>query len=316
VRNAICIGVVTQMLDVVETHGGFSRGYTATTSGCRNTAFAMKKRRADDGAATGMHERIVHERESDDCKAHHWYRFALMLDAKPLKGRDPAVRAAISTHRQFCWTGRTHQRSTVAGRSISGRQKFFAKSCRFAGSCVQSLTMAAVMPVFRDAFKAETVLVTGANGYVASWLVRALLDSGFESVVGGDLSLPAKADPRARYVVLDVTIPSSLSAAMVGVRTVFHCAALVPFNLSRRYGESELQRVNVEGTAALVAAAKAAGVRQLLYVSSTGAVFSGRPIAGEGEETAVVPPAGSKLNDAYSDSKAAAERLVLDGGVV
>jgi nucleoside-diphosphate-sugar epimerase len=112
---------------------------------------------------------------------------------------------------------------------------------------------------------------------------------------------------------LDVTRIQSLVAGMVGVKTVFHCAAVVPFNMGRRFDAAELQRVNVVGTESVIAAAKAAGVQQLIYISSTGAVFCGHPISGLDEDSTPTPSSLSSLNDAYSASKAAAERAVLQG---
>lgn len=168
---------------------------------------------------------------------------------------------------------------------------------------------------FSAAIRREPVLVTGSNGYFASWLVRALCDVGFSAVIAGDLTLPAvPPHPQAQLVRLDVTDSASVDAAVGGgVRTVFHCAALVPFNLSRRYGTANLQHINVDGTRNVVNACSSAGVRRLVYLSSTGASFRGADIAGGDEVTALPPDAPEEANDAYSASKAAAEAIVLAG---
>ena len=170
-------------------------------------------------------------------------------------------------------------------------------------------------PDFEASLLGEPVLVTGASGYAASWLVGALCDLGFATVIAGDVSLPVGGgDPRARTVRLDVTVPATLEAALAcGVRIVFHCAALVPFNLSRRYSAEELKRVNVDGTANVLTACRAAGVRNFIFMSSTGVSFRGADIAGGNEASATPACLPAHSNDAYSFSKAAAEALVLAG---
>lgn len=168
-------------------------------------------------------------------------------------------------------------------------------------------------PDFEASLLGEPVLVTGASGYAASWLVGALCDLGFATVIAGDVSAGG-GDPRARTVRLDVTVPATIQAALAcGVRTVFHCAALVPFNLSRRYSAKDLQRVNVDGTANVLKACRAAGVRNFIFMSSTGVSFRGADIAGGNEASATPTCLPAHSNDAYSFSKAAAEALVLAG---
>jgi len=159
--------------------------------------------------------------------------------------------------------------------------------------------------------KEERIVVTGASGYLGSWLVCNLVQAGFSDVVAADLR-PCKDVPAAARVVhLDVTNTASVEAAVVGVKTVVHIAAIVPYNMPRTFGERELRRVNVDGTAAMLDAAARAGCRQFIYASSTGAVFCGADIAAGSETTCPVPSDTRCLNDPYSRSKADAERLVL-----
>jgi 3beta-hydroxy-delta5-steroid dehydrogenase/steroid delta-isomerase len=164
------------------------------------------------------------------------------------------------------------------------------------------------------------VLVTGAQGFAARFLVSRLLDEGF-AVRAGDVVPPrtgplgeAIPDARAEAVRLDITDTAAVEAAVRGCVAIFHFAALVPYNLGARFAASDLHRVNVGGTQTLLRAGEAAGVRHFLYASSTGVVFSGTDIANGSEDcrgadahtSAPVP-----LNDAYSESKAAAEAAVL-----
>jgi len=72
--------------------------------------------------------------------------------------------------------------------------------------------------------------------------------------------------------------------------------------------EDEFRRVNVEGTASVLAAARSAGVRTFILVSSVKAMGEG----GEGCFDEGTPPSPK---GAYGISKLEAERLVLDAGL-
>jgi sterol-4alpha-carboxylate 3-dehydrogenase (decarboxylating) len=63
----------------------------------------------------------------------------------------------------------------------------------------------------------------------------------------------------------------------------------------------------VDGTAAVIAAAVAAGVHKLVFTSSAGVVFNGADITDIDERL----PYPEVPMDAYNDSKAKAEELVL-----
>lgn len=71
-------------------------------------------------------------------------------------------------------------------------------------------------------------------------------------------------------------------------------------------------RVNVDGTRTIIAAAQACGVRKLVFTSSAGLVFNGGDLVNVDERTA--PP--EKAMDAYNESKAKAEELVLSNNGV
>lgn len=113
------------------------------------------------------------------------------------------------------------------------------------------------------------ILITGASGLVGSHLaaalvgenrVRALYRSEIPSFNGADKVEWVKGD------ILDVV---SLEEAMIGVTHVYHCAAVVSFNPSKK---KMLQQVNVEGTANVVNACLGADVQKLLFVSSVAAL--------------------------------------------
>jgi sterol-4alpha-carboxylate 3-dehydrogenase (decarboxylating) len=66
--------------------------------------------------------------------------------------------------------------------------------------------------------------------------------------------------------------------------------------------------VNVDGTKAVIAAAVECGVRKLVFTSSAGVVFNGEDIINVDERV----PFPEVPMDAYNDTKAKAERLVLE----
>lgn len=112
-------------------------------------------------------------------------------------------------------------------------------------------------------------LVTGANGFTGSHLVQALQKQG-NTVVG----LVRKSSNLARLLNYnvqlaygDITDRDALRAAMTGIDTVFHTAAYVELGI---VNEAEMERVNVEGTRAVLEVAQAVGVSKLVYCSTIG----------------------------------------------
>lgn len=144
------------------------------------------------------------------------------------------------------------------------------------------------------------ILVTGAAGFLGSALVQALLDAGHEvrALVRRPVELGA-----AEIVLGDLRDREALARASEGIDLVFHTAAK-----AGGWGDpAEYEAVNVAGTEALLAAARASGVRAFVYTSSPSVVFDGRPIEGGDER---LPYARRFLAD-YPRTKALAEGKVL-----
>ncbi|MGC8782048.1 MAG: NAD-dependent epimerase/dehydratase family protein, partial [Anaerolineae bacterium] len=147
------------------------------------------------------------------------------------------------------------------------------------------------------------ILITGITGFIAGHLAERLLAEGV--AVRGTARRPAAADRPARLgaeiVPADLLDAGALRRAVAGCRTVVHAAA---WTGGAELAEPAGVRVNVEGTANLLAAAEAAGVERFVYISSV-AVY-GLNRAALIDETAPTPTVGQ----AYPDSKIAAEQLV------
>ena len=154
--------------------------------------------------------------------------------------------------------------------------------------------------------KKSACLVTGGSGFLGQHLVRQLADSGRYDVTVFDLRLPATQLPGVTYVAGDLTDASQVAAACRGQQTVFHCATAAP-TASNSRNDALMRAVNIDGTRHVIDACVAGGVPRLVFTSSASVVFEGRPLLGADERT----PYGAPPLDAYSTTKAEAERLVL-----
>ncbi len=119
-------------------------------------------------------------------------------------------------------------------------------------------------------------LVTGANGFLGSWLCKTLILHGHQvrALVRRNSSLDELEGVPCEYAYGDVTDLSSLESALQGRDTVFHLAGVVAYKKKDR---PKMQTVNVDGTSNLLKAlAKHKGsVPSLLHVSSVVAVGAG-----------------------------------------
>jgi nucleoside-diphosphate-sugar epimerase len=145
-----------------------------------------------------------------------------------------------------------------------------------------------------------TVLVTGASGMLGGAVAQALAARGDEVVV---LQRRTSGLAGVSEVLGDVTDPAALRLAARGAETVVHLAAKV----SVTGGWRDFAAVNIEGTRNVLDAARAAGVRRFVQVSSPSVAHVGQALVGVGAEPA--DPSGAR--GYYARSKAAAERLAL-----
>lgn len=112
-------------------------------------------------------------------------------------------------------------------------------------------------------------LVTGANGFTGSHLVRALQQRG-DCVVGlvrKSSNLARLANCNVQLIYGDITDRDALRLAMTGVDTVFHTAAYVELGL---VNEAEMERINVEGTQAVLEVAQSSCISKIVYCSTIG----------------------------------------------
>jgi nucleoside-diphosphate-sugar epimerase len=115
-------------------------------------------------------------------------------------------------------------------------------------------------------------MVTGASGFLGRTLCRVLVDRGVSvrAVVRRPEAAPPGSEPR---VVAGLDETEQLGEALHGVGTVVHLAARVHrMNDPVSDPLSSYRAINVEGTRAVMRAARAAGVRTFVFASSTKAV--------------------------------------------
>ncbi len=159
----------------------------------------------------------------------------------------------------------------------------------------------------------DLTLVTGATGFVGAAVARVLAARGHKLrfLVRAGSDRRNLAGLAGELVEGDLAAPDSLLPAVAGCRYVFHVAAdyrlWVP-------DPAAMRRVNVDGSVALLLAARAAGVERCVYTSSVAALGLNKDGSPADEN---VFADEDHLIGAYKRSKYEAEeavrRLVLAG---
>jgi len=149
--------------------------------------------------------------------------------------------------------------------------------------------------------------LTGATGFLGSHVARAL------AAQGADLRLLVRPnsntknidDLNAERVTGDLRDPASLEQGIAGCDAVFHVAA--DYRLWVRDPE-EMFRANVEGTRAILAAARKNHVRRVVYTSSVATMgFTADALADENSRVSLANMIGP-----YKRSKFQAEQVAID----
>ncbi|KAK8551141.1 hypothetical protein V6N13_119626 [Hibiscus sabdariffa] len=132
------------------------------------------------------------------------------------------------------------------------------------------------MPVDSSSSNGTTVCVTGAGGFIASWMVKLLLEKGY--TVKGTVRNPDDpknshlrelegANERLSLHRADLLDYQSLKEAITGCDGVFHTASPVTDD------PEQMVEPAVNGTKNVIMAAAEAKVRRVVFTSSIGAVY-------------------------------------------
>jgi nucleoside-diphosphate-sugar epimerase len=147
--------------------------------------------------------------------------------------------------------------------------------------------------------------VTGGSGFIGGELLHQLASHGGVRALFRTESAKSKAwaAQGCQPVFGDLDDTAALTELLRGVRTVYHCAAVM--------GKSDARlshRVNVLGTENLIAAALQAGVERFMYISSI-SVYAATRLPGGTITEATEPECTDQLN-AYGRTKYQGERSV------
>lgn len=131
---------------------------------------------------------------------------------------------------------------------------------------------------------AKPILVTGGTGYLASWIVKYLLDEGFEvrttvrSLSGKDkyahlTNIAVKSKGTLRFYEADLMKKGSFAEAMAGCELVIHTAS--PFKITGiKNAQKELVEPAMEGTRNVLETVNSTeSVKRVVLTSSVAAIF-------------------------------------------
>jgi dihydroflavonol-4-reductase len=154
------------------------------------------------------------------------------------------------------------------------------------------------------------VFVTGATGFLGSHVAHALAEQGADLrlLVRSTSNLKNLEGLRAETATGDLRDSASLEKAIAGCEVVFHVAAdyrlWVP-------DPAEMYRSNVEGTRAILEAARKNGVRCVVYTSSVATMgFTGNGLPADEDS----PVSLADMIGHYKRSKFMAEQVAMEAG--
>ncbi len=156
--------------------------------------------------------------------------------------------------------------------------------------------------MFNDLLK-QSVGLVGANGFIGSAILRALLHRGIApQALCGPIEIPRSLPGGVEFVACDLADVERLKSWVSGLDVVIHAAGPPSVQHSFEMAE-EYVRVHVQGTAALLRACRMAKVHQFVYISS--AEVYGRPEANPVAETHRL-----QARSPYAAAKIGAEKMV------
>ena len=144
------------------------------------------------------------------------------------------------------------------------------------------------------------VLVTGGSGFIGSHVVDKLRAHGHEPVIYDLRSSPWHPDGTVEIVIASITDRAALERAMADCDAVAHLAAVADVNDVHAQPE-DAEHVNSRGTAAVLEAARRAGVDRVVYASTIW-VYSDTESVEVDEDTLLPPP-----SHLYTSTKLAGE---------
>jgi nucleoside-diphosphate-sugar epimerase len=140
--------------------------------------------------------------------------------------------------------------------------------------------------------------LTGATGFIGQYLLRELPKRGYRvrALLRRPAAVPAET---ANAVIGDLSKPQNLTAALEGVQAVIHSAGLA--HAMSGVPEDDYRLLNTEATIRLARAARRAGAKRFVFLSSI------RAQCGPAADAVLTEALPARPTDAYGHSKLAAE---------
>jgi nucleoside-diphosphate-sugar epimerase len=141
--------------------------------------------------------------------------------------------------------------------------------------------------------------LTGATGFIGQYLLREMPKRGHRvrALLRRPVPLPSET---ASAVIGDLAKPQNMSAALAGVDAVVHSAGLA--HAMSGVPEDDYRLLNTEATIRLARAARRAGAKRFVFLSSI------RAQSGPTADTVLTEALAPRPTDAYGRSKLAAEQ--------
>ena len=116
----------------------------------------------------------------------------------------------------------------------------------------------------------ESVFLTGASGFIGSYFTRILLGNNYKVYTISRQNLKIYSDNHINLIghFYDKDVLAKLPS---GIDCIIHCAAIRGETIS---DHQEYQKVNIDGTKALLEYAKKRGIPYFLYISTVGVLGS------------------------------------------
>lgn len=153
---------------------------------------------------------------------------------------------------------------------------------------------------------APYIALTGSTGFVGRALLEALRAHGYRVRIL--LRRPVDDMPDGDSIVIgDLARPMNLSQALEDIDVVVHSAALTHAMTGRP--EDDFRAINTDATVAIAKAAKRAGAKRFVFLSSV------RAQSGPSNPDVLTEESPARPTDAYGRSKLAAEQGLADVGI-
>ncbi len=162
--------------------------------------------------------------------------------------------------------------------------------------------------------KNKKILITGATGFLGSYLTRYLFQNGYTNIIAlkrarSRMDMVSDIVDKVTWIEGDILDVPFLEDILRGyqIEQIYHCAAVVSFDPRDR---EEMYQINVTGTENIVNLALEYGIKKLIHVSSIAAIGRDEKHPHVSEQSKWQR---SPLNSHYAISKFQAEQEVWRG---